>query len=146
MILESAYKQDNRGKFIKEDPEAYTNINYALADLDAVSSYPSDTLAANVSKDTTSRELIFIEGFKKEDFLKQNINLFFGKVNAVEYCNEMLNFPYLEDLSNKFKKGIQAMVFSDYITIGVFILCAIIVSPIIIEPIVTLIEKMNKKS
>lgn len=104
MILESAYKQDNRGNFIKEDPEAYTNINYALADLDAVSSYPSDTLAANVSKDTTSRELISIEGFKKEDFLKQNINLFFGKVNAVEYCTEMLNYPYLEDLSNKFKK------------------------------------------
>lgn len=37
------------------------------------------------------------------------------------------------------------MVFGDYITIGVFILCAIIVSPIIIEPIVTLIEKMKKK-
>lgn len=104
MILESAYKKDNRGQFILEDPESTTNINYSLADLDAVSSYPSDTLAANVSKDTTSRELISIEGFEKEDFVRQNINLFFGKVNAVEYCNEMLRYPYLEDLSNKFKQ------------------------------------------
>lgn len=104
MILESSYKRDNRGQFIKEEPNAYSNINYSLADLDAVSSYPSDTLAANVSKDTTSRELLSIEGFTKDEFVKQNINLFFGKVNAVEYCNEMLNFPYLEDLGKKFEE------------------------------------------
>lgn len=38
------------------------------------------------------------------------------------------------------------MIFGEYITIGVFILFAILVSPIIIEPIVTLIEKIKKKS
>lgn len=102
-ILNASYIKDNKGKYIQEDPEMTSNINYAVFDQDAVSSYPSDTLAANVSKDTTSRELIAIGNFEKEDFLRQNINLFFGKVNSVEYCTEMLNFPTLEDLENNYK-------------------------------------------
>lgn len=38
------------------------------------------------------------------------------------------------------------MTFVDYITVGVFIICSILVSPIVIEPIVILIEKLKKKS
>ena len=58
-----------------------------------VSGYPSNGQLANVSKDTTIRELLEIEGIDKEEFKKQNINLFFGAVNHVEYCTEMFNFP-----------------------------------------------------
>lgn len=53
---------------------------------------------ANVSKDTTRRELMDVEGIEKEDFKRQNINLFFGNVNAVEYCVNMFNFPSLNKL------------------------------------------------
>lgn len=107
MILESGFMKDDHGKVILEDPNMRTNVRGNLADYDAVSSYPSDTLAANVSKDTTSRELISIQGFEKNEFIKQNINLFFGKVNSIEYCTTMLNFPTLEDLSNNFRKEKQ---------------------------------------
>lgn len=67
----------------------------------AISSYPSDILAANVSKDTTNRELLDVEGIDRLDFMRQNINLFFGKVNHVEYCSAMLNFPSLSSLSKR---------------------------------------------
>lgn len=98
-ILESIYIMDNSGKVIKENKNMTSNIRLATADLDAISSYPSDILAANVSKDTTNRELLSIEGIDRIDFMRQNINLFFGKVNHVEYCSTMLNFPSLSELS-----------------------------------------------
>ena len=63
-----------------------------------VSSYPSDTMAANVSKDTTVKELINIDGVDKEVFRLQNINLFFGNVNSVEYATTMYNLPTLVEL------------------------------------------------
>lgn len=63
-----------------------------------VSGYPSNTQAANVSKETTSKEIASIEGIEKEDFKKQNINLMFGPVNNCEYCTAMMNFPNLVDI------------------------------------------------
>lgn len=70
----------------------------------AVSSYPSDTRAANVSKDTTSRILLGIDGYTKEEFMLQNINLFFGKVNSGQYCTTMLNFPTYTELLKQVEK------------------------------------------
>lgn len=51
-----------------------------------------------MSKDTLKRELKSIQGIDKEEFKLQNINLFFGDVNAVEYCTKMFNFPPIIDL------------------------------------------------
>ncbi len=68
-----------------------------------VSGYPSDGTAANVSKESTSKELLEVENVPQSVFMLQNINLFFGRVNSVEYCNKMHNFPtaykLLEDVS-----------------------------------------------
>jgi len=55
-------------------------------------------MAANVSKDTTVKELISIDGVDKEVFRLQNINLFFGNVNSVEYATTMYNLPTLVEL------------------------------------------------
>jgi len=63
-----------------------------------VSGYPSDTQAANVSKDTTTRELLSVEGIDKDTFKNNNIDLLFGVTNNVTYCEEMMNFPSLVDL------------------------------------------------
>jgi PHIKZ082 len=67
-------------------------------DADCVSSYPSDTLAANVSKDTTAREILSVEGITEEVMRLSNINLMFGKVNQVTYMSNMCNYPTLEEL------------------------------------------------
>ena len=62
------------------------------------SGYPSNTLAANVSKDTTMRELLSVEGIEKEEFKLNNINLMFGKVNHIDYVSRMMKFPTLREL------------------------------------------------
>lgn len=41
------------------------------------------------------REILGIEGISQEVYKLQNINLLFGKVNNVEYCTTLFNFPKL---------------------------------------------------
>ena len=69
-----------------------------------VASYPSDTIVGNVSKDTTVKQLMSIEGIDKELFKLQNINLFFGSVNSLEYCNVMHGMPTLIELKELAKE------------------------------------------
>lgn len=95
-ILNSSYIMDNRKDNINEDVS--NNINLQVFDLDAVSSYPSNTTAANVSKDTTCRELLKVIDRDFNDIRRENINLFFGGVNSVSYCTNVLKFPPLKDL------------------------------------------------
>lgn len=84
---------------IEEDTTIKTNARAFVSDSDAVSSYPSDISALNVSKETTRREIIDIIGIPGSLFRRQNINLASSsRVNAVEYCTEMFNFPSLPEL------------------------------------------------
>jgi len=87
--------KDNGLKLIKELPNLRTNIRTFVFDADAVSSYPSNIYAANVSKDTTHRELIKVEGFDKKTFKEMNIDLMFGITNALTYSQTMFKLPGL---------------------------------------------------
>jgi len=69
-----------------------------------VSGYPSNTQAANVSIDTTSKELKSIDGIPLDVFRYQNINLLFGKVNALEYGNKMFQLPTLLNIAETLDK------------------------------------------
>jgi len=95
---------ENGLRVTDEDFKIKTNIRLGVYDADAVSSYPSCTKAANVSKDTTHREILSIEGIDKSTFKKQNINLLYGPTNAVEWCTTMLNFPDLYKLEKLIKE------------------------------------------
>jgi len=97
---------DNGIKCIAEDGDIQTNIRCHVYDIDAVSSYPSDGVACNISKQTTKKEIVSIKGKRKEDFMYDNINLFSGAVNSVEYCTSMFNFPQLIDLAEEIKKEV----------------------------------------
>ncbi len=94
---------DDGLKCIAEDPEMRTNIRPYVSDSDAVSSYPSDISACNVSKETTMREIINIEGISENVFRLQNINVLSGHVNSIEYCRTMFNFPEMRDLLTLYK-------------------------------------------
>jgi len=101
IILLPSHRIKNLGlQMVEEDPNLRMNTRGHTYDSDCVSSYPSDTMCANVSKDTIARQLINIKGIEKEEFKKQNINLFFGEVNAVEYCRTMYNFMDMDTLQN----------------------------------------------
>lgn len=66
-------------------------------DSDAVSAYPSCTAVANVSRETTVKELIEIQGIEEEIFRRHNLNLLQGHVNALEYCRVMHGLPKPQD-------------------------------------------------
>lgn len=89
---------DSGLKCLQEDPELPTLIRAHVYDSDQVSGYPNDTISANVSGDTTSRELISIEGIEKDLFKTENLNCIYGNINAIQYCTTMFNFPELKDL------------------------------------------------
>lgn len=84
--------------FIEEDETIRTGIRGFVYDSDATSAYPSSTSVANVSKSTTKREIITIEGVDEYVFRMNNLNAVLGQTNANEYCQEMFCLPRPEDL------------------------------------------------
>lgn len=88
---------DGGMRCIEEDPNMVTNVYAMVADSDAVASYPSDISSCNVSKETTKREVISIEGIEESVFRLQNINLLSGPTNAIDYCVTMFGFPKPEE-------------------------------------------------
>lgn len=83
--------------------EVTTGIRGNTGDSDAVSAYPSCINVANVSKDTTLREVIKVGDVPFADFKNQNINIMFGPVNSISYMSTMGNFPTLYDIYEQIK-------------------------------------------
>lgn len=104
IITLPAYLQHPNGMKNTTYDDVRTYIRGHANDSDAVSSYPSNTAAANISKSTTKKEIIEIEDIDKDIFKLQNINLIFGDVNAIEYCNTMFNMPSLKEIDNYIKE------------------------------------------
>lgn len=90
--------------FIEEDSTVRTGIRAFVFDSDATAAYPTGTSVANVSKSTTKRELISIEGIEETVFRMNNLNLILGLVNSVEYCTEMFHMPKPMDMLEKFQQ------------------------------------------
>lgn len=108
IVLLPTYRINNKGlRLISENPFLRTNMRGHTYDADQVSGYPSNGMAANVSKDTTKRQIMDIAGIDKEVFKLQNINLMFGKVNSLEYCTTMFNFPKPLDVVNEVKEKLS---------------------------------------
>lgn len=89
---------------IEEDEHIRTGVRCFVFDSDAVAAYPNATSVANVSKATTKRELISIDGIEEVIFRSQNLNLVLGQTNAVEYCSKMFNMPSAPELLKLFKE------------------------------------------
>lgn len=85
---------------VEESSKILTMIRAFVYDSDCVSAYPTCVSILNVSKSTTKRELIDIEGIPEDIFRLQNINLTSGYVNALEYSTTMFGFPSLSELDN----------------------------------------------
>lgn len=82
----------------KGAPQEMTSLRGFVFDIDAVSSYPKNIEASNMSKQTTKNEIVSIDGMTKDIFLYENIDLIGGgEVNAIKYCNTMMDFPALEE-------------------------------------------------
>ena len=94
VILPADRRKENGLKLFGENGPV-SNIKTYVYDSDQVSGYPSDGQAANVSRDTTKKEILDIEGFDKDDIKGKNVNLLFGKINALGYGKDMFKLPTL---------------------------------------------------
>lgn len=107
VTLPSFLLENNGLKNIEEDPTISNAIRLFIYDADAVSSYPSNTIAVNLSKDTTHRELSDIEGVPLTEIKSQGINLMFGKTNVSEYNQKMFKTPSHFELLKRIKKRLR---------------------------------------
>jgi hypothetical protein len=78
---------------IEEDPTIQTNFRAFVYDSDSSAAYPSATSVCNVSKATTHREIIDINGVDESVFRMQNLNMVLGSTNSLEYCTNMFKMP-----------------------------------------------------
>jgi len=96
--------EDNGLRLAKETNQLQSNIRTHTSDLDVTSAYPSATCAANVSKDTTHRELVKISNMAKEEFMIHNINIMFSNTNSLEYAQQMFKLPSLFNVAKEIKE------------------------------------------
>lgn len=89
---------DNGLKCIKEFSNVPSNYRGHTGDLDVEGSYPNAGMCYNLSKSTTKREIIDIEGVTEEMRRRQGVNLSGGHVNGVEFCCGLMKLPTLEEM------------------------------------------------
>lgn len=87
-------------KCLEDFPNVVTNLRGLVVDLDSVSSYPSCTLVANVSKATCVNEIIKILGIDEKVFREENLSICLGESNLLEYFNVMFGLPSLEAIDD----------------------------------------------
>ena len=76
--------------------------------LDVAGAYPHNELVCNVSKATTSKEIIQIQYVTEEDQRRASINLSAGKTNAVEFCTSLYKLPEMSDVLKMFVNSSQS--------------------------------------
>lgn len=103
--------QDNGLQVILEDPSLRTNIRTHTGDLDVSASYPNGECTLNISKETTRKEIISVEGVDDEVMRMQGINLSGSQTNAAEFCQTVFNCPHFFDLLAIFERETQPPVF-----------------------------------
>jgi hypothetical protein len=72
--------------------------------LDVAASYPNGEAVANISKETTAKEIVKIEGIDEYTQRMMGINLSSGATNAVEICTGLFGLPPLALLLEEFEK------------------------------------------
>lgn len=86
---------DNGLPLIEEYPFLRSFLRLHVGDLDVAASYPLGESAFNISRETTSKELISITGVTEHVRRMQGINLSGGATNAVEFCTGLLHTPQM---------------------------------------------------
>ena len=110
IMLPSELTFNNGLKLIKEDPTLTTNIHIGVGDLDVAASYPNGGIVFNISKETTFREIINIDGISEKIQRQQGINMSGGRTNAVEICCQLYGLPSLPQMLESFEKHLNTVV------------------------------------
>ena len=103
--LEANLVADNGLNIIEEDSNLRSNVRAYVGDLDVSSSYPSGGVVFNISRGTTHKELIKIEGVSEASRRMAGINLSGGATNAVEIACDAFHLPSMEALLKEFQSS-----------------------------------------
>jgi len=98
---------DNGLQIIKHAPWLRTNYRGHTGDLDVSASYPTNEEVMNISKETTHRELIGIDGISLHERKMSGINLSGGQTNAVEIATTLFGLPELDTLLAAFEEDMK---------------------------------------
>lgn len=104
VMLPAHQVADNGIQIIEEIPHLRSNIRRDVGDLDVSASYPNGGEVFNISKHTTSKEIIDIEGVSEYQRRMQGVNISGGATNAVEVCTNILGLPPLTEVLRMFKE------------------------------------------
>ena len=75
--------------------------------LDVAGAYPNNGAVFNVSRETTAKEIVKIEGIDEYTQRMAGINLSAGHVNAVEICCNLFGMPTLTEMLDAFNEEIK---------------------------------------
>jgi hypothetical protein len=104
VMLPAHLVADNGLRIIKEYPEIASNLRLHIGDLDVSASYPNGESVFNISKETTKKELLTIDGVSESVRRMQGINLSGGATNAVEFCTGMFHMPQMTQWLEAYKR------------------------------------------
>lgn len=85
-------------KVIEEDPDWVTNILGGNADLDVTAAYPTNGIVLNLSRATTSKEVICFNGIPEMLKRRNMINITSGYVNSAEFCQDIMGAPTFDEV------------------------------------------------
>ena len=91
-------------KIVEELPDQNTYVYGHVADLDVEGTYPNGECVANISKETTVREMVEIRGVDHMTQRAVGVNMTGGHVNAVENCCNVLSAPTMDELLFAFRE------------------------------------------
>jgi hypothetical protein len=101
-MLPAHLVMDSGLKCLEEVHNVPTNIRIGVGDLDIAGTYPNEGICMNISKYTTHRELMYIEGIPDHIRRRIGFNLAGGHVNALEICQDLYKAPSLDQMYQSF--------------------------------------------
>lgn len=104
-MLPAHQVMDNGLKCLIEMWHIPTNIRVGVGDLDIAGTYPNEGICMNISKYTTHRELLHIEGIPDHIRRRIGFNLAGGHINAVEIVCDLYKAPSLDAMYISYLKS-----------------------------------------
>lgn len=105
VTLDTSLRTREGMRCVIELPGFATNVYPFTFDCDVTTAYPGNQIIMNLSRETTWRELLYIEGVPEQIKREQCMNIAASaENNALEITQELMRAPLLFDLLDEFKK------------------------------------------
>lgn len=104
VVLPAELIEDSGVSVISDWGELRSLMYFHVSDSDISSSYPATQVTLNISKSTTTREVVKVEGMKEVPKRKFFINLVTGIVASAGVCSSGLNMATMDDALELFEQ------------------------------------------